>query len=125
MLQQLSPEQETLMLQVRDEWMNLAFRENSKGINKPLFEEGIEWLYKDILGKPKPKVIYCDSWLSCVLTIAILKKNPKWLPNKIHLSKVRASVGASVWDSVRASVGASVRDSVGASVRDSVWASVR
>ena len=131
------------MLETRDEWINLFFDNvrNKRGIDKPAFEEGIKWLYNDLLKKPTPKIIYCDGWLSCLLTIAILK-------NKNLIKKSWASVGASVkasvkdsvkdsvgdsvwasvWASVEASVGASVeasvKDSVGASVWDSVWASV-
>ena len=143
MLEKLTKEQEKLMLQTRDEWVNLFFDnvKNQKGIDKKMFEDGIEWLYTDLLQKPKPKVVYCDSWLSCLLTIAILKdeKLNKSIKDKLGASvrdsvgdSVRASVGASVGDSVRASVGASVGDSVwdsvrapvGASVRASVWDSV-
>ena len=111
------------MLETRDEWINLFFDNvrNKRGINKPTFEEGIKWLYNDLLKKPTPKIIYCDGWLSCLLTIAILK-------NKNLIKKSGASVWASVRDSVRASVRASVWDSVRASVwdsvRDSVWDSV-
>ena len=123
-LEKLTPDQEKLMLEVRDEWVNLALKENVKGINKTLFEEGIEWLYKDLLGKPKPKVVYCDSWLSCLITINVFKN----LSHK-QIEKLGASVGDSVVDSVRDSVedsvGASVRDSVEDSVGDSVMASVR
>ena len=116
MLEKLTKEQQELMIQTRDEWVNLFFDnvKNQKGIDKPLFEEGIKWLYEDVLKKPNPKVIYCDSWLSCLLTIAILKDE-----------KIRASVGDSVWASVRVSVRDSVWASVRASVRDSVRASVR
>ena len=112
------------MLETRDEWINLFFDNvrNKRGIDKPAFEEGIKWLYNDLLKKPTPKIIYCDGWLSCLLTIAILK-------NKNLIKKSWASVGASVRDSVWASVGDSVKDSVKASVKasvkDSVWASVK
>ena len=111
------------MLETRDEWINLFFDNvrNKRGIDKPAFEEGIKWLYNDLLKKPTPKIIYCDGWLSCLLTIAILK-------NKNLIKKSWASVGASVRDSVWASVGDSVKDSVKASVKasvkDSVWDSV-
>ena len=127
MLEKLTKEQEKLMLQTRDEWVNLFFDnvKNQKGIDKAMFEEGIEWLYTDLLHKPKPKVVYCDSWLSCLLTITILKDEKL---NKSIKYELGDSVGASVRDSVWASVGDSVGDSVwasvGASVRDSVWASV-
>ena len=119
MLEKLTEEQEKLMLQTRDEWINLFFDnvKNQKGIDKKMFEDGIEWLYTDLLQKPKPKVVYCDSWLSCLLTIAILKdeKLNKSIKDKLGAS-VRASVGDSVWASVGASVRASVRASVGTSV---------
>ena len=108
------------MLETRDEWINLFFDNvrNKRGIDKPAFEEGIKWLYNDLLKKPTPKIIYCDGWLSCLLTIAILK-------NKNLIKKSWASVGDSVRDSVWASVGDSVRDSVRDSVGDSVRDSVR
>ena len=113
MLEKLTKEQEAIMLQTRAEWINLFFDnvKSQKGIDKSMFEDGIKWLYNDLLNKPTPKVVYCDSWLSCLLTIAILK-------DKKH-------VRASVRDSVRASVRDSVWASVGDSVGDSVWASVR
>lgn len=107
------------MLETRDEWINLFFDNvrNKRDIDKPAFEEGIKWLYNDLLKKPTPKIIYCDGWLSCLLTIAILKdKNlikKSWAP-------VWDSVGAPVWASIRASVRDSVWDSVWASIGDSV-----
>lgn len=83
------------MLETRDEWINLFFDNvrNKRGIDKPAFEEGIKWLYNDLLKKPTPKIIYCDGWLSCLLTIAILK-------NKNLIKKSWDSVGDSVGDSV-------------------------
>ena len=123
MLTELTSDQKRIMLETRDEWINLFFDNvrNKRGIDKPAFEEGIKWLYNDLLEKPTPKIIYCDGWLSCLLAIAILKNK-----NLIKKSwdSVGDSVGDSVWDSVRASVWASVRDSVGDSVRASVKASV-
>ena len=119
------------MLETRDEWINLFFDNvrNKRGIDEPAFEEGIKWLYNDLLKKPTPKIIYCDGWLSCLLTIAILKdKNlikKSWAP---VWDSVWDSVGAPVWASIRASVwdsvGAPVGASVMASVRDSAWDSV-
>ena len=115
------------MLETRDEWINLFFDNvrNKRDIDKPAFEEGIKWLYNDLLKKPTPKIIYCDGWLSCLLTIAILKdKNlikKSWAPVWDSVgAPVWASIRASVWDSVGAPVGASVM----ASIRDSVWDSV-
>ena len=120
------------MLETRDEWINLFFDNvrNKRDIDKPAFEEGIKWLYNDLLKKPTPKIIYCDGWLSCLLTIAILKD--KNLIKKSWASvwdsvgaPVWASIRDSAWDSVRDSVGDSVEDSVRASVMDSIGASIR
>ena len=132
MLEKLTKEQEKLMLQTSDEWVNLFFDnvKNQKGIDKAMFKEGIEWLYTNLLHKPKPEIIYCDSWINCLLTIAILKDEKL---NKSIKDKLGASVWASVWDSVgdsvqntvQYSVWDSVRNYVVASVRDSVGASVR
>jgi hypothetical protein len=123
MLNKLTKKQEKIMLQTRDEWINLFFDNvnNQKGIDKKMFEEGIEWLYTDLLHEPKPKVVYCDSWISCLITIAILKDKKL---NKLIKDELGSSIRASVGDSVGASVGASVRDSVWASIRASVGDSV-
>ena len=113
MLNKLTKEQEKIMLQTRDEWINLFFDnvKNQKGIDKKMFEEGIGWLYTKLLNKPKPKVVYCDSWISCLITIAILKdkKLNKLINDKLG-SSVEDSVEDSVWDSVWASVWDSVRE---------------
>ena len=124
MLEKLTKEQEKIMSHTRDEWVNLFFDnvKNQKGIDKKMFEEGIGWLYTKLLNKPKPKVIYCDSWLSCLLTIAILKDKKL---NKLIKDGLGASVWASVWDSVESSVWDSVWDSVRDSVESSVGDSVR
>lgn len=100
MLNKLTKKQEKIMLQTRDEWINLFFDnvKNQKGIDKKMFEEGIGWLYTKLLNKPKPKVVYCDSWISCLITIAILKDKKL---NKLINDKLGSSVEASVWDSVR------------------------
>ena len=119
MLNKLTKKQEKIMLQTRDEWINLFFDnvKNQKGIDKKMFEEGIEWLYTDLLHKPNPKVVYCDSWLSCLLTIAILKdeKLNKSIKDKLG-SSVRSSVVDSVVDSIVDSVGSSVWASEGSSL---------
>jgi hypothetical protein len=125
-LESLTKEQEKIMIETRDEWIDLYFDnvKNKTGINKALFEEGISWLYTDLLGKQKPKVVYCDSWISCLISIAILKEKKQLTNTASVRDSVWDSVGASVWDSVRASVGDSVTASVTASVRASVGDSV-
>lgn len=107
-LEKLSIEQEKIMIETRDYWIDLALNQNKKGIDKAKFEKGINWLYTNLLKKDVPKIVYCDSCFSCLIVIDIFKKLKK----------------DSVWDSVGGSVGASVRVSVWDSVWDSVWASV-
>jgi hypothetical protein len=118
MLNELTKEQEDLMSVVAQEWKDRFF--NTKRINEKQFEDGIKWLYCDLLKKDMPTVIYCESWLGALIAIDLLKNKG---------ASVRSSVGDSVGSSVRSSVGdsvrSSVRSSVGDSVWDSVWASVR
>jgi hypothetical protein len=128
-LEKLTQEQKDIMIETRDFWINKFWQ--TKEIDKEKFETGIEWLYNDLLGKDKPKIIYCDSWISCLITISVLKNNMDSVRSSVRASvsdsvidSVRASVSDSVWDSVRASVSDSVRASVSDSVSDSVWASV-
>ena len=127
MLEKLTPEQERIMYETRDEWINLFF-DNVKfqrGIDRPQFEKGIKWLYEDLLHKKNPKIVYCDSWLSCLFTIAIFK-------NKKIMANVGANVGDNVSENVRANVRANVWDNVwdnvsenvGANVRANVWANL-
>ena len=96
-LETLTKEQEELMYQTRDEWINLFY--NTKRIDQKAFEEGIKWLYEDLLKKKNPKVLYCESWLEALVTIYVLKNN-----------NVRANVGANVGDNVRDNVRANVGD---------------
>ena len=123
MLKKLTEEQEKVMLETRDEWINLFFDnvKEQRGIDKKMFEEGIEWLYVGLLNKPKPKVVYCDSWESCLITIAVMQ-DEKF--KKTITDILGASVGASVDASVNDYVRDSVRDFAWASVDASVWASV-
>ena len=87
-IEKLTPEQEALMFQTRDEWVNHFFE--TKEIDKKAFEEGIKWLYEDLLNKKHPKVVYCDSWLECLKIIDLYKQ--------------KNSIGCSVWASVGASL---------------------
>jgi hypothetical protein len=120
-IEKLTPEQEALMIETGDEWINLFFDnvKNKTGIDKPQFEEGIRWLYCDLMKKPMPKVVYCDSWFGCIMTIDVLKKM-----NTVG-DTVGATVRATVWDTVGDTVGATVGDTVGDTVWNTVWNTVR
>ena len=114
-LEVLTKEQEQLMYQTRDEWINKFF--NLKRINEKKFEKGIKWLYEDLLRKKNPKIIYCESWLEALLTIESFRKNNVG-------DNVGANVWDNVWDNVRANVMDNVMDNVGANVRANVRANV-
>lgn len=70
---ELTAQEQELTNVVREEWLNLAFEQNGKGINKELFEKGITWLYKRFLELPKPEVVYCDGLIEAVLKITLVK----------------------------------------------------
>jgi len=111
-LEKLTKNQERLMYEIRDEWINLSLRGK---IDKEEVESGVKWIYYDSNLK-EPEVVFVEGPEDFVKKLGVMD-----------------SVGASVWDSVRSSVkysvGDSVWDSVGDSVRDSVktsvWDSVR
>ena len=77
-LEKLTKEQEDLMPVVRDEWINIALHVGST-IDKEEVEAGVKWMYYSSNLK-EPKVVFV--------------KSPKDFAKKI-----KASVGASVWDS--------------------------
>jgi hypothetical protein len=70
---ELTPQEQELTNVVREEWLSLAFDKNAEGIDKELFEKGIEWLYHRFLDLPKPQVIYCDGLIEAVLKITLVK----------------------------------------------------
>lgn len=103
------------MIQVRDEWINHALTRNGQ-IDEEAFEEGINWLYTDLLKLEKPKIVYCDSLLSASLVIYTLRSM-----KEVDLTSVKSSVDGLAWDLVREPV----LDSVDTSVGDLVWKSAR
>jgi hypothetical protein len=76
MRERMTEEQKLLAIRIRQKWVSLFF-DNIKsglGINKPAFEEGIGWIYKNIFSrKDIPKIIYCDSLTAYTMERDILK----------------------------------------------------
>jgi hypothetical protein len=70
---ELTAQEQELTNVVREEWLNLAFEQNKKGIDKNLFEKGIGWLYKRFLELPTPEVVYCDGLIEAVIKITLVK----------------------------------------------------
>ena len=76
-LEKLTEEQIQLMSQTRDEWINRFF--SFKEIDKKAFEDGVKWLYEDLLGKKNPKIIYCDSWIeACKIMVGASVRDSVW-----------------------------------------------
>jgi hypothetical protein len=71
----LTEERKQMLKQIKKEWEDLFFDnvKEGRGIDKPAFEKGIEWLYGKMLKMKMPKIVYCDSWTGCILTLCILK----------------------------------------------------
>jgi hypothetical protein len=147
-IRELTEEQKQILKETRKEWEDLFFDniKEGRGIDKAAFENGIEWFYKTIIKKEKPKIIYCDSWESCIIIIAILRgtrdftvispyvdrnldslidylyTTVTWKFVKLLMSEYgEESVVESVWTSVRSSFHTSVHNSINNSITKSAY----
>jgi len=112
-LAQLSPEQEALLPAIRDEW--LAHGLSTSPTDRKGAEQGIALAYQAAGLKPPATFIWLGSPFAGAIGSAMLARAPK----------VRAQVGAQVWDQVWDQVGAQVWDQVWDQVGDQVWDQVR
>jgi len=123
-LEKLTKNQERLMYEIRDEWINLSLRGK---IDKEEVESGVKWIYYASNLK-EPEVVFVEGPEDFVKKLGVGSSVRSSVRSSVWAS-VRSSVWDSVWDSVGSSVSDSVRssvwDSVGSSVRDSVGSSVR
>ena len=116
-LESLTKEQEDLIPIIRQEWLDLFFK-NKGNLNKSLFEQQIEWLYKR-LNLPKPFIWYCDSPIMCQIILNVLKNN----------FNIRANIGdnirANIRDNIWANIGDNIRDNIWANIGDNIWDNIR
>ena len=70
---ELTPQEEALAIEVRDQWIDLALKNNVNGINEEMFETGITWLYDKFLSLPKPQVVYCEGLVEAIIKITLIK----------------------------------------------------
>ena len=96
-LESLTPEQEALIPIIRNEWLNLFYKDQE--IDKVKAKEGIEWLYS-FCKKDKPKVFFMDSPLGC---------------------QILASIGANIRDNIGANIGTNIRDNIWANYQKSSY----
>src|SRR3990167_10650544 len=99
-LETLTPEQEKLMVETKDFWIDYIFScKNS--IDKEQAKINIEWLYDLAKVKSKPIIIYVDSPMGCQFAVAYLKEFLK----QTKINKSTAQVWDQVWDQVRLKFG--------------------
>ena len=121
MLTKLTNQQENLMVETRQKWLDKFFKENT-AIDKQKFFVGIDWLYSLIKLKTPIKLIL-DSPLSCQLAVNLLQTRNQ-VVNKIS-GKIRDQVWNQVRDQVDDQVVNQVKSQVMNQVRDKVWNQVR
>jgi hypothetical protein len=110
-LDKLTKEHKKILTKTKKEWLDLSFDKNKEGINKPVFEAGIAWLYQDLLKLKMPEIIYCGSWMSCMIEIVRLEREQQIL--------------TPIWKSVRDVIQTSVRRPVNELVKASVDTTVQ
>ncbi len=72
MLEKLTPEQERIIIECRDEWLHRGLKENS--FNMEEFRKGINWLY-DKCGFGPPHIIVTDSPMAAQSAANIIMEN--------------------------------------------------
>ena len=85
-IEKLTPEQEQLMYEVRDEWLDRMFK--PKRINRESAMKSIHWLY-ELANYKKPVVVFLDSPMACQIAANMLKD--------IKGSQVGSQVWSQVW----------------------------
>jgi len=120
-IEKLTPEQEALIPQIRDKWLNLLFGpDGPKKLDKEACREGVEWMY-ELAGLEKPLVIFVESPLGCQLAANMIKKLDS---EGFAMHPVQDSI-LPIWNSFWESVENSIEDSALVSIRDSVWTSIQ
>jgi hypothetical protein len=114
-LEVLTKEQEDLIPIVRQEWLDLFFK-NKGNLNKKLFEAQIDWLYKRLNYK-KPFIWYCDSPLMVQIIINIIKNTPQ----TNALIRENNNIGANIRDNIGANIRANIGDNIRDNIGDNIW----
>jgi len=119
-IEKLTEEQIARFPEFVKKWTDIGL--STEPANRKEAEEGVIEMYK-IAGLSAPKIVWCDSPFSQLLTSSIILKLKEENLDSVRNSVVE-SMRNSVWESVRNSVENSVWNSMGRSVRDSVWNSM-
>ena len=112
MLTYLSQDQKNLADAIRQKYLMTSVNRGGK-IDLYAFNEGINWIYSSLIKQPVPKIVFCDSLLSCSLSIHELKK----VDSKLFGREEGRFVGKLIWDRIRDRLEAKVRVNVEPSLR--------
>ncbi len=136
-LQQLTPEQEARLPEIRDEWVKIGL--STEPLDLEPAKDAVCRAYKDAGLEPPSLFLVANDPVECALMGATLRSQAQarnqvgdqvgaqvWNQVEAQVgdqvwNQVGAQVGAQVWDQVRAQVGAQVWDQVEAQVGDQVW----
>ena len=116
MLETLTPEQEKLMDEVAEEWIQRAIGSSGFTVHEKDITKSIEWLWS-LSDLPKPNVIIAsDPHEAQMIANFVINNAEKKVGDKVG-DKVREKVREKVGDKVWVKVGDKVREKV----RDKVW----
>jgi hypothetical protein len=105
----LTSEQEEALREHHAEWYR--YGTSTEPSDRPATQAAITRMY-EIIGKPAPRFVWCDSPATGALAVAILSGK---------LTPEAGSLGGSLWGSLRDSLGDSLRDSLAGRARDAVF----
>lgn len=123
MIENLTPQQEAMLAEVRDEWLAVGL--STEPADRHAAEEGVRQAYRRAGLKPPSVVIWLDSPIAGCVGAAMLQQDQVWDQVRGQVwaqvrgqavAQVRAQAGAQVEDQVRVQAGAQVRVQVGGAV---------
>ena len=124
MIENLTPQQEAMLAEVRDEWLAVGL--STEPADRAAAEEGVRQAYRRAGLKPPSVVIWLDSPIAGCVGAAMLQQDQVWAQVRAQVEdQVRVQAGAQVGDQVWVQAGAQVRAQVWAQVRAQVWSQVR
>jgi len=116
-IESLTPEQEAMLLDVRDEW--IAYGLSTEPADRETAERGVDEAYKAAGLKPPSVKLWLRSPLEGAIAAVQVRAQVGDQVDQVW-DQVRDQVWAQVWDQVRAQVRAQVGDQVGDQVRAQV-----
>lgn len=127
MIENLTPQQEAMLAEVRDEWLTVGL--STEPADRAAAEDGARAAYRRAGLTPPRVMVWLDSPLAgCIGATVLSDQVCDQVGAKVGdqvWAQVRDQAGAQVWSQVWDQVGAQVGDQVWDQVGDKVWAQVR